>query len=77
MLSSRVVTALHPHGNPEASASQRRDPGAAARSATLSLGHHEQQSSPRRANQPSSSNQRRRSRLRSAVNSGGAVRATA
>ena len=55
---SRGVTALHPHGNPEASASQRRDRRVGA--ATVSLRHHEEQSSRRRPNQPSSSNQRRR-----------------
>jgi hypothetical protein len=41
-LSSRGVTALHPHGNPEASASQRRDPvrqHAQCRSATTSSSH--------------------------------------
>jgi hypothetical protein len=54
------VRPLHPRGNPEASARQREPaarPDAWARSATVSLRHHEQQSSRRRPNQPSSSKQ--------------------
>ena len=66
-LPQRAITnALIARRNSAASArqsgSQREPaawPGAAARSATVSLRHHEQQSSRTRPNQPSSSNQRR------------------